>query len=267
MWYGRALAIGLTLISGSASAQNCFLFFCERPAPPTYQQPYGGAPEPRGYEPRAYEPRGYEPGGYEPRYAPRPDGGYAYGGGGTYGAIGGEPHPVPAVQLREIDPVYLRRTVPFTASYAPGTIVIDTPNRFLYLVQGGGQAIRYGIGVGRQGFSWSGAATVGNKQEWPDWYPPREMFERQPELLRQMSQLQSGIGVPGGPRNPLGARALYLWQGKKDTLYRIHGTNEPNTIGRNVSSGCIRMLNQDVIDLYQRVPVGAQVVVLPARIG
>jgi lipoprotein-anchoring transpeptidase ErfK/SrfK len=105
-------------------------------------------------------------------------------------------------------------------------------------------------------------ATVRNKQEWPDWYPPREMIERKPELLNQVSTLQSGLGVPGGPDNPLGARALYLWQGNKDTLFRIHGTNEPDTIGRSVSSGCIRMLNQDVIDLYNRTPLGAKVVVL-----
>ena len=121
---------------------------------------------------------------------------------------------------------------------------------------------RYGIGAGRHGFSWSGIATVLNKQEWPDWYPPKEMMERKPELMSQVSVLQSGLGVPGGPTNPLGARALYLWQGNKDTLYRIHGTNEPWTIGRSVSSGCIRMLNQEVIDLYQRTPLGAKVVVL-----
>jgi lipoprotein-anchoring transpeptidase ErfK/SrfK len=103
---------------------------------------------------------------------------------------------------------------------------------------------------------------VHDKQEWPDWYPPKEMLARQPELMAQMSQLQGGIGMPGGTRNPLGARALYLWQGNKDTLYRIHGTSEPWTIGRSVSSGCIRMIDQDVIDLYERVPAGAKVIVL-----
>ena len=133
---------------------------------------------------------------------------------------------------------------------------------FFIPIEGSGRAIRYGIGVGRQGFTWSGVATVHDKQEWPDWYPPKEMIERKPELMRQVSTLQSGLGVPGGPDNPLGARALYLWQGNKDTLFRIHGTNEPETIGRSVSSGCIRMLNQDVIDLYQRTPLGAKVVVL-----
>jgi len=131
--------------------------------------------------------------------------------------------------------------------------------------------MRYGVGVGREGFSWSGTATIHEKQEWPDWYPPKEMVERQPELKSKLSALQGGLGVPGGPRNPLGARALYLWQNNKDTLYRIHGTTEPWTVGTNVSSGCIRMINQDAIDLYSRTTVGAQVIVLrpgaSARVG
>jgi lipoprotein-anchoring transpeptidase ErfK/SrfK len=109
-------------------------------------------------------------------------------------------------------------------------------------------------------------ATVNSKQEWPDWYPPAEMIERRPDIQPQLEQLQSGLGVPGGPRNPIGARALYLWQGGKDTLYRIHGTTEPYTIGQSVSSGCIRMINQDAIDLYARVPIGTEVKVLPARL-
>src|SRR5262249_45250701 len=134
-------------------------------------------------------------------------------------------------------------------------------NLFLYLVQGNGQAIRYGVGVGREGFGWSGVATIHDKREWPDWYPPREMIERQPEIRRQMSELQSGLGMHGGPHNPLGARAMYLWQGNKDTLFRIHGTIEPATIGTNVSSGCIRMINQDAMDLFERVAVGTKVVV------
>jgi lipoprotein-anchoring transpeptidase ErfK/SrfK len=159
----------------------------------------------------------------------------------------------------------LRKAVYYPSTETPGTIVVDVQNRFLYSIEGSGRATRYGIGVGRQGFSWSGIATVHDKQEWPDWYPPKEMIERKPELMRQVSVLQSGYGVPGGPTNPLGARALYLWQGNKDTLYRIHGTNEPWTIGTNVSSGCIRMLNQDVIDLYRRTPVGAKVAVLASN--
>ena len=115
--------------------------------------------------------------------------------------------------------------------------------------------------VGAEGFVWSGRATVHNKQEWPDWYPPAEMLARKPELRQQMVQLQSGIGMKGGPDNPLGARAMYLWSGNKDTLYRIHGTNEPWTIGTNVSSGCIRLTNEDIVDLYNRTPIGAKVIV------
>ncbi len=182
-----------------------------------------------------------------------------------YAAVDGEPFPIPAVKLSDIDPAYLRKAVFFPTSEPSGTIVIDAQNHFLFLVQGGGRALRYGVGVGRQGFGWSGAATIHDKQEWPDWYPPKEMIQRQPELKRQMSELQSGVGMPGGPRNPLGSRAMYLWQGNKDTLYRIHGTVEPWTVGQSVSSGCIRMINQDVIDLYQRTPVGARVVVLASR--
>jgi L,D-transpeptidase catalytic domain len=135
----------------------------------------------------------------------------------------------------------------------PGTIVIDTSSRHLYLVQPGGGAISYGIGVGRQGFEWKGIARVGRKSEWPRWIPPKDMLKRRPDLPEEME---------GGLDNPLGARALYLFQGDKDTLFRIHGTNEPDSIGKAVSSGCIRMMNADVIDLYQRVGVGTKVVVM-----
>jgi lipoprotein-anchoring transpeptidase ErfK/SrfK len=134
-----------------------------------------------------------------------------------------------------------------------GTIVVDTRSRHLYFVQPGGSAIQYGIGVGRRGFEWRGVARVGRKSEWPRWIPPKEMLKRRPDLPEEMD---------GGLENPLGARALYLFQGNKDTLFRIHGTNEPDSIGKAVSSGCIRMMNADVIDLYQRVGVGARVVVL-----
>jgi lipoprotein-anchoring transpeptidase ErfK/SrfK len=147
------------------------------------------------------------------------------------------------------DPKYHRQVVDYSGSETPGTIVIDTPQKFLFLVQEGGKAIRYGIGVGRPGFSWSGVKTVSLKREWPDWTPPTEMLKRQPHLPRYM---------PGGPENPLGARALYLGS----SLYRIHGSNEPWTIGTRVSSGCIRMRNEDVIDLYERVPVGTKVIVI-----
>ena len=149
-------------------------------------------------------------------------------------------------------------TSPYDTAEAPGTIVVDPAAHYLYLVGTGGMATRYGVGVGRSGFSWSGVASIGDKQVWPDWYPPKEMFARQPGLMDQMSELRSGIGMRGGPGNPLGARALYLWKDNKDTLFRIHGTFEPWTIGKSVSSGCIRMINQDAMHLYGRIDVGTQ---------
>jgi lipoprotein-anchoring transpeptidase ErfK/SrfK len=163
---------------------------------------------------------------------------------------------------RKADPAFARKVVTYPTPVRAGTIVVDPGNHFLYLVQGDGQAIRYGVGLGGEGFGWSGVAMVHSKQEWPDWRPPAEMLERKPELIEHMTQLQSGVGMSGGPDNPLGARALYLWQGNKDTLYRIHGTNEPWTIGHSVSAGCIRMTNEDVADLYDRIPVGTKVIVL-----
>ena len=148
-----------------------------------------------------------------------------------------------------LDPRYLKQEVDYDSKEAPGTIIIDTPERFLYLVEGNGRALRYGIGVGRPGFTWAGVHNVTSKREWPDWTPPDDMLKRRPDLPRHME---------GGPENPLGARAMYLGS----TLYRIHGSNEPWTIGTAVSSGCIRMRNEDVIDLYDRVKVGAKVVVI-----
>ena len=142
-----------------------------------------------------------------------------------------------------------RQVVDYDGRHGPGTIIIDTPSKFLYLVQEGGTAIRYGIGVGRPGFEWAGMKTVTMKREWPDWRPPAEMLKRRPDLPRYMA---------GGPANPLGARALYLGS----SLYRIHGTNEPWTIGEAVSSGCIRMMNEDVVDLYNRTRVGTKVLVI-----
>lgn len=179
-----------------------------------------------------------------------------------YAPVEHDLYPIPGIDLSKINAAFLRREVRYDSSEPPGTIVIDPRARYLYHVQDGGTAMRYGVGVGRAGFAWSGAATIEDKQEWPDWYPPKEMFGRRPELMEQMGALPGGPGMPGGPGNPLGARALYLWQGKKDTLYRIHGTFEPWTIGTNVSSGCIRMINQDAMDLYSRTPIGTRVVVL-----
>ena len=184
-----------------------------------------------------------------------------------YGPAPGERFPIAAVDLSTIDPAFLRTEVDYPTADAPGTIVVDTTARYLYYVQPGGRATRYGVGVGKAGFAWAGTATINSKQEWPDWYPPTEMIERRPDIQPQLTTLQSGVGVPGGLQNPLGARALYLWQDGKDTLYRIHGTTEPHTIGRNVSSGCIRMINQDAIHLYNRVPVGTVVNVLPGPDG
>ncbi len=148
-----------------------------------------------------------------------------------------------------MDPMYQPQMVDYSGKEGPGTIVIDTPNKFLFLVQGGGRAMRYGIGVGKPGFTWSCVKTITAKKEWPAWTPPPEMLQRRPDLPRHME---------GGPENPLGARTMYLGT----TLYRIHGSNEPWTIGTNVSSGCIRMRNEDVIDLYGRVNVGAKVIVI-----
>ena len=179
-----------------------------------------------------------------------------------YGPVAGEPFAVRGIDLSRVNPRFLRTLVDYPTEQPPGTIVIDPARHFLYLVIENGQAIRYGVGVGRQGFLWSGVASIEAKREWPDWYPPKEMFERQPEIVGAMSKLQSGLGMHGGPGNPLGARAMYLYKDGKDTLYRIHGTIEPYTIGTSVSSGCIRMINQDVLDLYQRVDVGTKVVVL-----
>jgi len=150
---------------------------------------------------------------------------------------------------QRVDPRFHRATVSYSGPHAPGTIIVDTPSRYLYLVQPGGKAIRYGIGVGRPGFEWAGVKRVTRKAEWPSWTPPAEMLKRRPDLPTFMK---------GGIDNPLGARALYLGS----SLYRIHGTNEPWTIGQNVSSGCIRMMNDDVVDLYSRVRVGTKVIVI-----
>jgi lipoprotein-anchoring transpeptidase ErfK/SrfK len=237
-----------------------------------YQQP-GNEPDPRGRfgnveQPPAYEPprQGLLPNPLDILRPPAPVGrqqepvgrqqeGRQQEGrpqqGGVYAALPPEDTPETG-PTKELAP-HLRRTVVNFQSREPvGTIVIDTPNTYLYLVMGNGKAMRYGIGVGRDGFTWAGAEKVTRMAEWPDWHPPTEMIERQPYLPRFMA---------GGEGNPLGARALYL--GK--TLYRIHGTNQPSTIGTFVSSGCIRLTNDDIADLYQQVKVGTRVVVLPGR--
>ncbi len=196
-----------------------------RPARPSYQVP-------QYIDPRAGQP-------YEQSLASR---------GSMFGQPQGYQYQAEPARPA-VDPRYLPQSVAYDGKHAPGTIVIDTPNKFLYLVEDGGKAKRYGIGVGRPGFTWAGVKSVTRKAEWPDWVPPPEMLQRRPDLPRHMA---------GGPDNPLGARALYLGS----SLYRIHGSNEPWTIGTAVSSGCIRMRNEDVTDLYSRVKVGTKVVVI-----
>ena len=163
---------------------------------------------------------------------------------------------IPAVNWRRLGERNLRQRVAFEGGHAPGTIVIDVAGRHLYLVESGGTAMRYGIAVGKDGFGWAGTTKVGRRARWPDWHPPASMIERKPELEEYRD------GMAGGIENPLGARALYLFRGGNDTLYRIHGTNQPYSVGSAASSGCFRMVNQDVIDLYGRVGNGARVVVL-----
>src|SRR5262249_7673827 len=163
-------------------------------------------------------------------------------------SIGDQPGVIPTPADEELPLQFRRQVVLYRSSEAPGTIIVHTAERFLYVVQPNGRALRYGIGVGREGFQWQGLLRITRKQEWPDWTPPSEMIERQPYLPRFMA---------GGPGNPMGARALYLGE----TVYRIHGTNQPKTIGSAVSSGCFRLVNGDVVDLYDRIPVGTKVIV------
>lgn len=167
-----------------------------------------------------------------------------------------DPYPLPPFDYRKLPAAFRRTTVSYSGNHWPGTVIVDTSARQLYLVLENGAALRFGCAVGRDGFRWAGLADVGRKVIWPRWTPPKQMIERSPEKAKWAN------GMPGGPENPLGARALYLFQNGNDTLYRIHGTNEPLSIGKRASSGCIRMVNQDVIELYRRVPVGSRVIVM-----
>jgi len=177
----------------------------------------------------------------------------------AYAATVDDGFSLPAIPSDKINPKFLRQRVVYDAGgYEEGTVVVDTGNRFLYVVERGGTAMRYGIGVGKAGFSWAGEAKIGDKQHWPRWFPPKEMIERRADL----EKFKDGKGMDPGVMNPLGARALYLYQGNKDTLYRLHGSPEWRSIGTAASSGCIRLMNQDIIDLYERIPLGARVVVL-----
>ena len=166
-----------------------------------------------------------------------------------------ERFPIPRAEIEKIDPQFYRQLVTDPTGELPGTVVVDTTNRFLYLVMDNGQALRYGVGVGRDGFLWSGRGTIAYKKEWPTWTPPSEMIDRQPELEQYRNGMEPGL------MNPLGARALYIFDNGRDTLYRLHGNNDPYAIGKAVSSGCIRLLNQDIIDLYSRVPAGTRILV------
>ncbi|WP_182084077.1 L,D-transpeptidase [Aureimonas sp. ME7] len=179
-----------------------------------------------------------------------------------YAPVAGEPFPVPAPDLTKIDPQYYRQEVPYESGRIPGTLIVDTPARFLYLQMENGRALRYGIGVGKAGLAFEGEARVQYKRAWPRWRPTDAMMAREPERYGHLAD-----GMEPGPRNPLGARALYLFRNGEDTLYRIHGTNEDWSIGRSISSGCIRLLNQDVIDLHRRVQDGTTVVVLQGEAG
>lgn len=173
-----------------------------------------------------------------------------------YAAVSEGPHSLPAVPYEKIPSKFRRQIVPNITGEAPGTILVDTKEHLLYWVQPGGDALRYGVGIGKAGFEWSGRAVIQYKREWPVWTPPSEMVARRPELVKYAN------GQAGGPDNPLGARALYIFKDGRDTLYRVHGSPEWWSIGQSVSSGCVRLVNQDVIDLYRRVPNGSPIVVV-----
>ncbi len=178
---------------------------------------------------------------------------------GMYGALSDNGYQIPAVPFDRIDPRFLRQEVVDPTGEAPGTVVVDTASHFLYLVRRRGRAMRYGVGLGRAGFEWSGRAEIEWKQEWPRWFPPDEMIDRRPELEKYRAEYDRETdtwlgGQEPGIMNPLGARALYIYQNGKDTLYRLHGSPEWWSIGKSVSSGCVRLINQDIIDLYSRVP-------------
>ncbi|MEM9330289.1 MAG: L,D-transpeptidase [Pseudomonadota bacterium] len=187
------------------------------------------------------------------------DGGASRNFSAMYAALPSEQFPIPAVSRTALKPKFRRKRVRYNTKEKPGTVIVDTRKFFLYHVEDGGRAMRYGVGLGRAGFEWSGRARIAWKRKWPTWTPPREMIQRQPELEKWSAK---NGGMPPGLLNPLGSRALYIFEGNVDTLYRIHGTPEVHTIGKAVSSGCVRMVNQDVIDLYERVRPGSEILVV-----
>ncbi len=261
-------------------------YYPEPPAPyPSQPQPYISAPLPGPYDPGYDEQAAASPPPGRPYFVPEdrmaPQPLPAIGGeliprppadvtGSIFAPAGAATGPAPDRTTviaalppeerpeqgppRALPPQFRRQLVDYVTAEPAGTVIIDTPHTYLYLVRGNGKALRYGIGVGREGFTWSGGERISRMSEWPDWHPPKEMIERQPYLPRFMA---------GGEGNPLGARALYLG----NTLYRVHGTNQPSTIGSFVSSGCIRLTNEDIEDLYSRVNIGTRVVVLPGSPG
>ena len=177
----------------------------------------------------------------------------------AYAALPNEQFPLSAADLRQVDPKFYRRRVPYQTNEKVGTIIVDTKNFYAYLVGENGMAMRYGVGLGRAGFEWSGRANIAWKRKWPTWTPPNDMIARQPELEKYSA---ANGGMAPGLRNPLGARALYIFKNGRDTLYRLHGTTENWSIGKAVSSGCVRFINHDIIDLYNRVPGNAPIVVI-----
>lgn len=181
-----------------------------------------------------------------------------YADSNAYGALPNEKFPIPAVNLSRLPPRFRRQTVAYNTTEKPGTVVVDTGAFYLYHVQPGGTAMRYGVGLGREGFAWSGRANIRWKRKWPTWTPPDEMIAREPELAPYSAE---NGGMPPGLNNPLGARALYIFQGGEDTLYRLHGTPEIESIGKAVSSGCVRLVNQDVVHLYDNVRSGSPILV------
>ena len=256
-----AMVAGLPFAATPAAAQY------NRPAPVGVSAPgYAVPDEPAQAAPPGWRPAqqvagnygggliellatGFSPAAPQALYGGAPAQALRPGSRMAYAVPPGQPNAYQRPVMSEIEPQFRRQEVEYHGSERPGTIVIDTPHKFLYLVESEGRALRYGIGVGRPGFEWSGRKTITRKAEWPGWTPPSEMLKRRPDLPTHME---------GGPANPLGARAMYLGS----SLYRIHGTNEPDTIGKNVSSGCIRMLNEDVVDLYGRVKVGTLVIII-----
>lgn len=232
---GRALVGGVALSTFSGCTTTDYLLPAEAAPPVAYVSPVPLQPAPFDAAPVNIPPAE------------------------MYAAVTDGEFNLPAIPYKKIDPKYYRQAVSDPTGQAPGTLVVDTANRFLYLVLPFGDAIRYGVAIGKEGFAWSGSANIERRAKWPTWTPPAEMIERDPKLAKYSAEHG---GMPGGLKNPLGARALYIYQNGVDTLYRLHGSPEWKSIGKKASSGCVRLMNQDIIDLHRRVPAKAPVVVL-----